>query len=179
MIEENEFKKLTANSRDWLIYQLLSEKSQEVVKKELTSEHVSGVNIEIRGEKEVEDNVHGSRTGESVRTSSVATNSKPPNPKGETTVEETVTEIMIDAINTATTKTEDKTFANWALPKTGSFLWFKMSNEEGKMRKCENRGCDLFLKYNNDKKTYEHWKLDANTGKGFFVNERCEGEYVG
>ncbi len=93
-MEENEFKKLSANSRDWLIYQLLSEKSQEVVKKELTSEHVSGVNLEIRGEKEVEDNVHGSRTGESVRTSSVATNSKPPNPKGETTVRETIQGIV-------------------------------------------------------------------------------------
>ena len=46
MIEENEFKKLTSNGRDWLIYQLLSEKSQETVEKEIKSEHVSGVNIE-------------------------------------------------------------------------------------------------------------------------------------
>ena len=72
---------------------------------------------------------------------------------------------------------ESKTFANWALPKTGEHIWFKMSNEEGKMRLCGNDGCDLFLKYNHDKETYEHWKLDANTGKAFFVNERCGGNY--
>lgn len=34
-MDENEFKKLTANSRDWLIYQLLSERSKEVVVKEI------------------------------------------------------------------------------------------------------------------------------------------------
>ena len=63
-MEENEFKKLTANSRDWLIYQLLSEKSKETVIKEIKSEHVSGVNIEEQAKQA---------------------------PKGETTVEETVT----------------------------------------------------------------------------------------
>lgn len=63
-MEEAEFKKLTANSRDWLIYQLLSEKSKETVVKEIKSEHVSGVNIEEQ-EKQA--------------------------PKGETTLQETVT----------------------------------------------------------------------------------------
>ncbi len=103
-MEENEFKKLTANSRDWLIYSLLTNINPTLgdgiptdarfPATDIKSEHVSGVNIEIRGEKEVEDNVHGSRTGESVRTSSVATNSKPPNPKGETTVRETIQGIV-------------------------------------------------------------------------------------
>ena len=38
MIEENEFKKLASNSRDWLIYQLLSERSKEVVTQEMGGE---------------------------------------------------------------------------------------------------------------------------------------------
>ena len=76
-----------------------------------------------------------------------------------------------------TKKPEGDEYQNWALPKTGKFQWYKMSNEEGKIRKCENANCDLFLKYNNDKKTYEHWKIDANTGKAFFVFEGCGGEY--
>ena len=71
-MEENEFKKLSANSRDWLIYKLLSEASKDRVIREfrpegetgIKSEHVSGVNLE----KEI-----------------------PALEKGETTVEETVT----------------------------------------------------------------------------------------
>ena len=63
-MEEKDFKKLASNSRDWLIYQLLSEKSKETVVKEIKSEHISGVNIEEQAEQA---------------------------PKGETTIEETVT----------------------------------------------------------------------------------------
>jgi len=74
-MEETEFKKLSANSRDWLIYQLLSEQSKNIVDKEIRSEHVSGVNLEEQ-EKQA--------------------------PKGETTVQETVTgkvvHITTDAV---------------------------------------------------------------------------------
>ena len=35
VLEESEFKKLTANSRDWLIYQLLSDRSKEIAKTEI------------------------------------------------------------------------------------------------------------------------------------------------
>lgn len=72
-MDEKEFKKLAANSRDWLIYQLLSEKSKETVVKEIKSklqivdghvnfgEHVSGVNLEdkTKGETTVEETVTG------------------------------------------------------------------------------------------------------------------------
>ncbi len=60
-MDESEFKKLTANSRDWLIYQLLSEKSKETVIKEIKSEHISGVNLEDKpqGETTVEETVTG------------------------------------------------------------------------------------------------------------------------
>ena len=44
-MDEKEFKKLASNSRDWLIYQLLSERSKETVEKEIKSEHVSGVSF--------------------------------------------------------------------------------------------------------------------------------------
>ncbi len=73
--------------------------------------------------------------------------------------------------------TEGKTFDNWALHKNRKFQWYRTSNEEGKIRRCKNANCNLFLKYNNDKNTYEHWKFDANTGKAFFVSEGCGGEY--
>lgn len=63
--------------------------------------------------------------------------------------------------------------------KGGKYSWYRFSNQEGRVRKCENEGCDLWLKYNEDKKTYEHWKYDVNTGKGGFVADRCEGVYNG
>ncbi len=60
-MNEKEFKKLAANSRDWLIYQLLSEKSKETVVKEIKSKHVSGVNLEDKkkGETTVQETVTG------------------------------------------------------------------------------------------------------------------------
>lgn len=74
-------------------------------------------------------------------------------------------------------KPEEKT--NFALPMTGKYQWYNLVNHEGKVRKCENEGCGMFLMYNNDKKTYEHWKYDPNTGKGGYVADRCEGVYNG
>lgn len=62
---------------------------------------------------------------------------------------------------------------NFALPMTGKYQWYKFVDQEGKVRKCNNNGCDLFLKYNNDKKSYEHWKYDANTGIGGYVQDKC------
>jgi len=68
-VEEAEFKKLSANSRDWLIYSALSERSKEAFfDSELQAELDSGVNLEEQ-EKQA--------------------------PKGETTVEETVTGKVI------------------------------------------------------------------------------------
>ena len=68
-MEEAEFKKLSANSRDWLIYSALSERSKEAFfDSELQAELDSGVNLEEQ-EKQA--------------------------PKGETTVEETVTGKVI------------------------------------------------------------------------------------
>lgn len=60
-MDENEFKKLTANSRDWEIYKLLSERSKEVIVKDIKSEHISGVNLEDKptGETSTEEIVKG------------------------------------------------------------------------------------------------------------------------
>ena len=67
-MEEAEFKKLTANSRDWEIYSLLYKLYPGgFVEKEIKSEHISGVNIEEQ-EKQA--------------------------PKGETTVRETIQGIV-------------------------------------------------------------------------------------
>ena len=78
-MEESEFKKLTANSRDWLIYQLLSEKSKESVLADLV------------GEKETTIRRLG---GLSLSKSPMITHSKPAEPKGETTVEESIQGIV-------------------------------------------------------------------------------------
>ena len=75
VLEESEFKKLTANSRDWLIYQLLSEKSKESVLADLV------------GEKETTIRRLG---GLNLSKSPMITHSKPAEPKGETTVQEIV-----------------------------------------------------------------------------------------
>ena len=66
--------------------------------------------------------------------------------------------------------------SNFALPKTGKYQWYKLKDSVPtiKLRKCMNEGCLLFLKWNDDKKKYEHWKFDANTGVGGYVQDNCE-----
>ena len=69
---------------------------------------------------------------------------------------------------------------NFAIPMgNGKFQWYRFADQEGRVRKCKNEGCNLFLKYNEDKKKYEHWKFDPNTGKGGYVADKCEGIYGG
>ena len=60
-MEESEFKKLASNSRDWLIYSMLSEKSKNLADKEIKSEHVSGVDLEEKpkGDTTVSETVTG------------------------------------------------------------------------------------------------------------------------
>ena len=61
------------------------------------------------------------------------------------------------------------------LPKTGKYQWYKLKGDDkAKLRKCSNEGCNMFLKYNGDKKKYEHWKYDANTGVGGYVQDACD-----
>jgi len=78
VLDEKKFKKLAANSRDWLIYQLLSEKSKETVVKDLVGENYA-------------ENKRVDSSNPTISKSLRDTDSKPTEPKGETTVEETVT----------------------------------------------------------------------------------------
>ncbi len=57
--------------------------------------------------------------------------------------------------------------------KTGKYTWYSLKGG-GKVRKCNNEGCDLFLKYSEEKSTYEHWKYDANTKVGVYAQDRCD-----
>ena len=68
VLEESEFKKLTANSRDWLIYQLLSDRSKKVFIEEDSPERTKL----IKGTDHV-----------------IAMDMGLEKPKGETTVQET------------------------------------------------------------------------------------------
>lgn len=70
-MEETEFKKLTANSRDWEIYKLLSKRSKETVVKDLVVE------------KDILNRLYDFHFEDLI--------SRTTEPKGETTVEETIT----------------------------------------------------------------------------------------
>ena len=64
---------------------------------------------------------------------------------------------------------------NFALPMTGKYQWYKLKGDDKvKLRKCSNEGCLMFLKWNGDKKKYEHWKYDPNTGVGGYVQDSCD-----
>ena len=58
IMEENEFKKLSANSRDWLIYSMLSEKSKNIAKAEKIVDEIIE-KIDPKGETTVEETVMG------------------------------------------------------------------------------------------------------------------------
>ena len=57
-MEENEFKKLSANSRDWLIYSMLSEKSKNIAKAEKIVDEIIE-KVDPKGETTVEETVTG------------------------------------------------------------------------------------------------------------------------
>lgn len=71
-MDENEFKKLASNSRDWEIYQLLSEKSKKLFTSKLTENEEKSLR---KLEQKFEDDPEMTPLG----------------PKGKTTIEETVT----------------------------------------------------------------------------------------
>ena len=58
-MDEIEFKKLTANSRDWEIYKLLSEQSKETVLKEIEKPTTSVMEVSEKGEKTVQETIQG------------------------------------------------------------------------------------------------------------------------
>jgi len=111
---------------------------------------------EMGGENSRDSSMEG---GESIHIAS-PNDSKPP------IVSEHVSGVNLEATT------------NFAIPMgNGKFQWYRFADQEGRVRKCKNEGCNLFLKYNEDKKKYEHWKFDPNTGKGGYVADRCEGIY--
>jgi len=72
-------------------------------------------------------------------------------------------------------KLPEEATTNFALPMTGKYQWYRLkSDDKIKLRKCSNEGCLMFLKWSGSKEVYEHWKYDANTGKGGYVQEKCD-----
>ena len=59
MIEENEFKKLASNSRDWYIYQLLSERSKGIAKAEKIVDEVISKIDNPTEETNVQETIQG------------------------------------------------------------------------------------------------------------------------
>ena len=58
---------------------------------------------------------------------------------------------------------------------SGKYEWFPVKGMQGvKVRACSNEGCPYYLKYNEDKGKYEHWKYDPNTQEGGFVQDNCD-----
>lgn len=74
------------------------------------------------------------------------------------------------------TMVETKSGSDYMIPMgKGKYQWYKLKDDNTiKLRKCKNEGCLLFLKWNDTKKKYEHWKYDANTGEGGFVQDGCD-----
>ena len=79
-------------------------------------------------------------------------------------------------IKEITNTVEETITGGYELPRTGKYQWYKLKDSIPtiKLRKCTNEGCLLFLKWDDDKKKYEHWKYDANTGAGGFVQDKCD-----
>ena len=57
--------------------------------------------------------------------------------------------------------------------KTGKYTWYALK-DGGKVRKCNNEGCDFYLKWNDEKKTYEHGKYDADKMVWYYSHDRCD-----
>ena len=132
---------------------LLSERSKEVITKEMGGEKENSI---------LSDLGLNPRKSQDDRDREV--DSKPP-----------IVSEHVSGVNL-----EDKPNDNFVIPmKNAKFTWYRFVDQEGRVRKCKNEGCNLFLKYNEDKKKYEHWKFDPNTGKGGYVADKCEGIYGG
>ena len=132
------------------MFELLSERSKDVITKEMGGEKLT---TSVRREG-------NALNLESVKDALQTSDSKPP------IVSEHVSGVNLEATT------------DFVIPmKNAKFTWYRFADQEGRVRKCDNEGCNLFLKYNEDKKKYEHWKFDPNTGKGGYLADRCEGIY--
>lgn len=128
------------------------EKVQEKLDRLLASGGDLSVETETRMESS--DNFKGSTRSESKR----------PEP--------TVIEKVIIKGGTTISATA---LSSFALPMTGKYQWYRLKgNDKVKLRKCTNAACLLYLKFNEDSSKYEHWKYDANTGEGGFVQDKCD-----
>ena len=58
-------------------------------------------------------------------------------------------------------------------PTTGKYKWLPLK-DGGKVRACNNKPCPYFLKYNDEKKRYEHGKYDPNTEIWTYVDDNCD-----
>lgn len=69
--------------------------------------------------------------------------------------------------------TETKGGDSISPPKKGKYTWFQVEGG-GKVRNCNNEPCPYYLKYSEEKGTYEHGKYDPNTKVWSYVDDRCE-----
>ena len=53
------------------------------------------------------------------------------------------------------------------------YIWYPLK-DGGKVRACNNKPCPYYLRWNDEKKSYEHGKYDPETKEFFFVNDICE-----
>lgn len=55
----------------------------------------------------------------------------------------------------------------------GKYTWYPLK-DGGKVRKCNNAPCPYYLKWNDEKKTYEHGKYEPEKMRFYYVDDRCE-----
>ena len=58
--------------------------------------------------------------------------------------------------------------------KKPKYEWFEVSDGGKKVRKCNNSGCNLYLRWNDEKNTYMHGIYDPNTKTWGYIADKCE-----
>ena len=61
------------------------------------------------------------------------------------------------------------------IPKKAMYDWFEViDNVNTKTRKCNNEGCEFYLLWFDDIKTYKHGKYDPETKRWVYDHDGCK-----
>ena len=61
------------------------------------------------------------------------------------------------------------------IPKKAMYDWFEViDNVNNKTRKCNNEGCEFYLLWFDDIKTYKHGKYDPETKRWVYDHDGCK-----
>lgn len=89
--------------------------------------------------------------------------------------QETIEKPAQKIVDTLKEENKENPINSTEAPKKGSgkYTWL-YSTTNDKLRKCDNEGCGMYLCYNQDKRTYDHWKYDPNTKIAVYAQDTCD-----